>query len=703
MIRRRDRVFFLPIRTELATFPEMMLRTVLFLLFIVLPVSATAQMNAPPVAEGWDGERALELVRRAQSRRAVALEDTAMENYSADARAYVYFYLDREDTGDRNLIKTDQVALEVFWQAPDEVKQRIIGWRDERSLPTRIHYHIDHLSVVQENFGDEIQIGDGDEVRGVPHPAAPRSEAFYQFQLIDSLTLRLPGTTEPVQVYQVQTRPRDASLPGIIGSVFIDRRSGDLVRMDFTFTASSYVDPYLDYINISLDNGLWRGRFWLPNEQRVELRRRLPMLDVPAGTIIRANMRVSNYQFNQPLHPATFIGPAIVAVPRSQREEFQFEREIFDELREQGLGPAMELGEIRRMATELAQRRALQRASAARLSAGSLSDVIRYNRTEGLALGFGGAVTPHPGLRLRGQGGYAFTAGHPFGSLALSVGEGRSQLDARVYGNQPNDLALTPAASGFGNTLASVFGGRDYTDLHFADGIALSLHRQIAPQLSGSVTVLREGQRMPDTQVAAGPLGHDFRPVLPVDEGSLWGGELSLRRTVPQGLSRWTAAEFHLDGGSFQRTCADSCPEGQRFGRGQAAVTTGWRWGLASSELAMGGRGGVARGDLPLQQRFHLGGRGTVPGYRFRSSAGSRYLLTNATASAEIHPTWLRARGHAGVGWIQPGGSGVVLPTIGIGLGILHDILHVDLHRGLGTGGRWEMTVEANRDFWDFL
>jgi hypothetical protein len=668
-----------------------------------LPVGAGAQVVAPPIGEGWDGERALELVRRAQSRRSVALEDTALENYSADARAYVYFYLDREDTGDRNLIKTDQVALEVFWQAPDQVKQRIVGWRDERSLPTRIHYHIDHLSVVQENFGDEIQIGDGDEVRGVPHPAAPRSESFYQFQLVDSLTLRLPGAAEPVQVYQVQTRPRDSSRPGIIGSIFIDRRTGDLVRMDFTFTASSYVDPYLDYINISLDNGLWRGRFWLPNEQRVELRRRLPMLDVPAGTIIRANMRVGNYQFNQPLHPATFIGPAIVAVPRSQREEFEFEDEIFAELREQGLGPAMELGEIRRMAAQLAQRRALQRISAVRLSAGRLSDVIRFNRSEGLALGFGGGVTPYPGVELRGRGGYAFEAGHPFGHLLLSIGERRMRLEGSIYGNQPNDLSLTPAASGFGNTLATGFAGRDHTDLYFADGVALSLRSEIAPQLSGSATFRREQQSTPTTQLAAGPLGGSFRPVIPVDDGSLLGGQISLRRTVPTGLSRWTSAEIHLDGGSFQQLCTDDCPATQRFGRMQAAILTGWRWDLARSELALEGRGGLARGDLPTQQLFHLGGRGTVPGYDFRSFVATRYLLGNATGSAEIHPTWLRARGHAGLGWIQPGSSSVVRPTVGIGIGIIHDVLHVDLHRGIGTGGRWEMIVEANRSFWDFL
>ena len=111
-----------------------------------------------------------------------------MVNFQADARLYVYFYLDRPDTGERNLVKTDQLALEVLWASPDRVKQRIVGWRDEKSLPTNINYHLDHLTVVLENFGDEIRLGDGDEVRGVPHPAAAGAEAVYDYRLADSLT-----------------------------------------------------------------------------------------------------------------------------------------------------------------------------------------------------------------------------------------------------------------------------------------------------------------------------------------------------------------------------------------------------------------------------------------------------------------------------------------------------------------------------------
>ncbi|HET8655191.1 MAG TPA: hypothetical protein VFL93_06730, partial [Longimicrobiaceae bacterium] len=352
---------------------------------LCLGIAAPLLAQAPaPADSGWNGPHALELIERAQMRRSGAIAaDTGLVDYQAEARVFVYFYIDRTDTGQRNLVKTDQLALQLFWHAPDEVQQRIVGWRDEKSLPTNIHYHLDHLTVVMENFADVIRIGDGDEVRDVLHPAAPGAANFYDYRLADSLTLRLPGAPEPVRVYEVQVRPKDPSRPGFVGSIFVDRRAGDIVRMNFTFTSAAYVDPSLDYIDLSLDNGLWQGRYWLPNEQRVEIRRRIPELDIPAGSVIRATMRVSDYRFNQPLPPGTFVGPRVVAVPQKQREAFPFEEGIHAEVREEGIGPSVELADVQRMARELVRERALQKVSGLRLGMPSASDLLRYDRAEG--------------------------------------------------------------------------------------------------------------------------------------------------------------------------------------------------------------------------------------------------------------------------------------------------------------------------------
>src|SRR5690606_28865780 len=147
-----------------------------------------------------------------------------------------YFYLDRTDSDERTLVKVDQIALEIFWAAPNLTKQRIIGLRDVSRLPNRMQYHLDHLTVVQDEFGDVIRMGDGDEVRDVPHPAAPGSGSVYAFRLVDSLSVHLAGTSEPIRVYELEVRPRRLDQPALIGSIFIDKASSAIVRMSFTFT-----------------------------------------------------------------------------------------------------------------------------------------------------------------------------------------------------------------------------------------------------------------------------------------------------------------------------------------------------------------------------------------------------------------------------------------------------------------------------------
>ncbi|MBV9774840.1 MAG: hypothetical protein JO040_12880, partial [Gemmatimonadetes bacterium] len=410
----------------------------LFSALLLAPALLAAQ-EAPPRAEGWDDPRALEMIRRAQLRRTETNTDTAMSSYQADARGYVYFYLDRRDTGERTLVKTDQVALDVFWKAPAFAKQRIIGLRDEKKLPTQIHYHLDHLSVVQDNFGDRIRLGDGDEVRDVLHPAAPGAETFYQYRVADSLTIRLPGAAEPLRVYEVQVRPRDLGHPAFLGSVYVEQRRGDLVRMDFTFTPSSYIDRYLDYINISLDNGLWRERFWLPNQQRVEIRRQLPELDFPAGGVIRATMHVSNYRFNEQFPPGLFAGPKVVAVPKEQRESFAFEKGMYEELREEGIGPSTELAEVRRQAEQLARARLLSGLPGVRLDVGTASGTLRYGRAEGLVLSAGLSAHPSETFSARFRGGYAFGAAHPLAEARLEERSLRTTLGAAAFLNTPRD------------------------------------------------------------------------------------------------------------------------------------------------------------------------------------------------------------------------------------------------------------------------
>lgn len=691
-----------------------MSRTPLFLLAALLFAPALAAQEPAGRETGWDDARVLELVRRAQARRAETNADTALASYQADARGYVYFYLDRRDTGDRTLVKTDQVALDVYWKAPAFSKQRIVGLRDEKKLPTRINYHLDHLSVVQDNFGERIRLGDGDEVRDVLHPAAQGSEQFYRFRVADSLSIRLPGAAEPVRVYEVRVRPRDMGQPAFLGSVFVDQRRGDLVRMDFTFTPSSYVDRYLDYINISLDNGLWKERFWLPNQQQVEIRRQLPELDFPAGGVIRATMRVSNYRFNQPIGDEFFRGPKVVAVPKTQREAFAFEQGLYEELREQGIGPDTELEEVRRQAMELARTRMLSGLPASRLDVGTASETLRYNRAEGAVVGAGLAFRPSEALATRVRGGYAFGAEHALAEAGASWTRGAAELDASAYYNLPRDVGVAPAASGVVNTLSALLAGEDYTDPYYVRGGELRLRAPLATGWSFTAAARAEVQRSAALTSDFSLLGDGFRRVAGIDRGTMLGATLGARRTIPSDVAAGWGAGVTLDAGRLDGD--GDFDVTQTFAR--PVVDAQWlrRWTPRDALLELDGAAGIAWGDLPRQQLFLLGGRGTVPGFRFRSFGGDRFALARATASADLAAPWLRGRLLGAAGWTGAGDAGeATLPawparttdgvraSIGAGLGIFYDIVRVDLARGLGRNGRWELVVETRPTFWDFL
>jgi hypothetical protein len=675
---------------------------------LALPLAA----QEPPAREaGWDDARVMELVRRAQARRAETVADTALASYQADARGYVYFYLDRRDTGDRTLVKTDQVALDVYWKAPAFSKQRIVGLRDEKKLPTNINYHLDHLSVVQDNFGERIRLGDGDEVRDVLHPAAQGSETFYRFRVADSLAIRLPGAAEPVRVYEVRVRPRDMDQPAFLGSVFVDQRRGDLVRMDFTFTPSSYVDRYLDYINISLDNGLWKERFWLPNQQQVEIRRQLPELDFPAGGVIRATMRVSNYRFNQPVGDEFFRGPKVVAVPQEQRRAFPFEQELYEELREQGIGPDTELAEVRRQAMELARARMLSGLPASRLDVGTASETLRYGRAEGAVVSAGLAFRPSEALATRVRGGYAFGAEHALAEAGAQWSLGAAELDASAYYNQPRDVGIAPAASGVVNTLSAVLAGEDYTDPFYVRGGELRLRAPLATGWTLSAAGRAEVHRSAALTSDFSLLGDGFRRVAGIDRGTFLGATLGARRTIPSDVAAGWGAGVTLDGGRLAGEDADR-------GFVRPTVDAQWlrRWPPRDALLELDGAAGAALGDLPRQGLFLLGGRGTVPGFRFRSFGGDRFALARAVASADLAAPWLRGRLFGAAGWTGVGSAGgdalAAWPSrttdgarvgVGAGLGIFYDIVRVDVARGLGRDGRWELVVETRPTFWDFL
>src|SRR5512135_587814 len=212
-------------------------------LSIVAPLLALPGTPRTLAAQDWDTPEVRALVARAIARRQAAFADTALQDFTARAHGFV-FLLGQIGEGlsePPRLIKADQLELQVYWKAPNLSKQIIIGWRDRKDLPTEIAYHRDHLGIALNNFPDRIRLGEGDEVRDVPHPLAPFGPSLYEYALKDSTTIHLPDRS--IRVYEVAVRPRDFGAPRLVGSIFLDVDLSDMVRMAFQFTRSAYLDP----------------------------------------------------------------------------------------------------------------------------------------------------------------------------------------------------------------------------------------------------------------------------------------------------------------------------------------------------------------------------------------------------------------------------------------------------------------------------
>ena len=183
-----------------------------------LCVGASVLAFAPSLrAQSWDAPDARALLDRAVERRVAAFADSSLRDWSARAHGFVFF-LGQIGEGlaePPRLVKADQLELEVYWRLPNQSKQRIVGWRDQRDLPTDINYHRDHLGIAMGNFPDLIRLGEGDEVRDVPHPVSAGGAELYEYALGDTLTITL--SDRELRVVELQFRPRDFRAARIVG------------------------------------------------------------------------------------------------------------------------------------------------------------------------------------------------------------------------------------------------------------------------------------------------------------------------------------------------------------------------------------------------------------------------------------------------------------------------------------------------------
>ena len=128
---------------------------------------------------------------------------------------------------------------------------------------------------------------------GPIHPLAEGSEAYYTYRLGDSLTIALPDK-RVFQVRALEVRPRETRWDALVGTLWFDQASGQLVRAAYRFAEPMHIDAFVkeqdpdafedvpawikpvmfpmhgEVSSITIEYGIYEGRFWLPRLRTAE-------------------------------------------------------------------------------------------------------------------------------------------------------------------------------------------------------------------------------------------------------------------------------------------------------------------------------------------------------------------------------------------------------------------------------------------------
>ena len=659
------------------------------------------------VAQGWNDPAVVALVSRGVARRTELQGDSGIRSWHVRAHGVVLFLarLGEGGAGTPRLVKADELDVEVYWSAPGLSKQVIRGWRDRRYLPTDIQYHRDHLGIVTDGYGPRIRIGDGDEVRNVVHPLSEEGLAHYDFSLRDSAQITAGGRS--VILDAIDVRPRDPASAAVIGTVYLDRATAELVRARLSFTAVSYLDPTVEDLTVLLDYALVDGRIWLPWRQTIEIRRNAGWLDLPYTGIIRGTWEFGDYDLDVAIPPTTFSGPAIGGLRQAGDSAAPWP-EPFDRVLV-SVGPRVseqEVAQARREVARAIERRMTAGSPPTRVAATSVSNIVHFDRVQGVALGIGSRVAgrgmrPEVGSRV----GVGLADGRVTGGLVLSTPRSASRAPRfELYAERRiRDLSDLPVMSRALNSLTAQESGNDHGDYAMVEGVGVMVEVPLSPDTR---LTTRVGWEDPGRLgISATSARGTFRPQVDLGGAGYWLGSVALA-TGAEGETGWRVA---LEGGTG----------GASWGRATGAVQMGAP--LGGTELQLRGYAGAVTSEAPTWRGFVLGGRGTLLGEKYRGWGGRQMAWGSLEWRFPIGVPVLPlgdfvSTGRSAVfapfvagGWAEGGVEGMswtptrgVRLTTGVALELFYRLLRIEAGRSVQTG-EIGVTFDVGRAWWGVL
>lgn len=714
-----------------------MRRLCLLLLLFAAPVAAQRADSAGIPRDAYIDPGARVLLERARAFRDDS--DSSIVSYSAIVRSRIAAGI-RAALKDRTLFR-EEAASRVRWSRDDRTVVQPLAYRQQTPAGVRVPGNASGVGIddlfdpTQDRIYFAFRDDDDDEI-WVEHPLVAGAERHYRYQSGDTLTIRLQDG-RVLRSIELRTLPRERSPHTVTGSLWIDPQTGavaqavyrltrpmDLERDTKVFDDDDDLDrvpgllrPFeFDLSLVVIEYSLWEFEHWMPRFMRLEGYVRAGFIRAPGALEVSYEIeevvtdKDAAFQREAQVVDSLLVawgGAADHHVISNRRNQGRAFRILMPDdslaLLHSAELPAPIWEDTPEFATEGELRELYERIS--RLPTTGTTDrveprftwgfggtdLVRYNRVEGLSLGARAeASLPYFDAALTGRIGTADL--HPNADLRLE--RATHARTVRIEGYH----ALAPmdphaGSLGLGNSVSALFLGRDDGEYFRATGARVSLlpREAVRPWYELSLYAQRERGIETGTDVSLPRLWNGdfrFRPALAADPADLAGAALMLRPwwgTDPLGAQ--LGLELFLEGaaGDFE------------FARGsatlRAALPLGERY-RAGVELGAG----TTEGTAPVQRWWLLGGPATLRGYPGSTAVGTSFARARLEGVRTFGWGGLSAFGD--VGWAGSRDAfeaDDALASAGVGFTLLDGLVRFDVARALRapTGWRLELYLDA--------
>ncbi len=315
------------------------------------------------------------------------------------------------------------------------------------------------------------------------------------------------------------------------------------------------------------------------------------------------------------------------------------------------------------------------------------SDLVRYNRVEGLSVGVLATQLLGAGYTLRGTGRLGHADLHANGELSLARSSGGRTITGAVFHRLAASNPEWAGALSLGPSLPAVLYGRDEGFYYRSLGLEIAdrrdaRHGQLEYRLFAERQWTAGDTDVVNTFSFANALSdRQFALNITADRATVVGLGGSYSRALidrPRGLRLTAVTRLEGGTGTFD------------FGRGSLESTVTRPVGRYVASLT--GAAGASVGTLPAQRAWYVGGVRTVRGQLPGTQAGNAFWI--ARAELGTRQGFLRPVGFFDVGWAgdRTAFSGTQAQRgAGFGFGALDGLLRVDVARGLYPNKRWRL------------